>query len=38
MAELAKTLALAGPIMAGQVGQMLMGLVDLVLAEWAFPE
>jgi multidrug resistance protein, MATE family len=31
MAELAKTLALAGPIMAGQVGQMLMGLVDTLM-------
>ncbi len=29
--ELAKTLALAGPIMAGQVGQMLMGLVDTLM-------
>src|SRR6476660_1351989 len=29
--ELAKTLALAGPIMAGQVGQMLMGLVDALM-------
>jgi MATE family multidrug resistance protein len=30
-AELAKTLALACPIMAGQVGQMLMGLVDTLM-------
>src|SRR5262249_37137313 len=30
-AELTKTLALACPIMAGQVGQMLMGLVDTVM-------
>jgi MATE family multidrug resistance protein len=29
--ELFKTLALACPIMAGQVGQMLMGLVDAVM-------
>jgi len=29
--ELAKTLALAYPIMAGQVGQMLMGLVDTLM-------
>src|ERR1700736_3585993 len=29
--ELAKTLALACPIMAGQVGQMLMGLVDTLM-------
>src|ERR1700761_234786 len=29
--ELAKTSALAGPIMAGQVGQMLMGLVDTLM-------
>ena len=29
--ELVKTLALAGPIMAGQVGQMLMGLVDTLM-------
>ena len=29
--ELAKTLALACPIMAGQVGQMLMGLVDTIM-------
>jgi MATE family multidrug resistance protein len=29
--EMAKTLALAGPIMAGQVGQMLMGLVDTLM-------
>src|SRR6202030_2659937 len=31
MRELAKTLALACPIMAGQVGQMLMGFVDTLL-------
>src|SRR5271165_4340447 len=30
-AELARTLALACPIMAGQVGQMLMGLVDTLM-------
>jgi multidrug resistance protein, MATE family len=30
-AELAKTLALACPIIAGQVGQMLMGLVDTLM-------
>ena len=30
-AELTKTLALACPIMAGQVGQMLMGLVDTLM-------
>ena len=29
--ELVKTLALACPIMAGQVGQMLMGLVDTLM-------
>jgi MATE family multidrug resistance protein len=29
--ELAKTLALACPIVAGQVGQMLMGLVDTIM-------
>jgi MATE family multidrug resistance protein len=29
--ELAKTLALASPIVAGQVGQMLMGLVDTLM-------
>jgi MATE family multidrug resistance protein len=29
--ELAKTLALACPIVAGQVGQMLMGLVDTLM-------
>jgi multidrug resistance protein, MATE family len=29
--ELSKTLALACPIMAGQVGQMLMGLVDTLM-------
>src|SRR6202023_4012425 len=29
--ELAKTLALASPIVAGQVGQMLMGLVDTIM-------
>ncbi len=29
--ELARTLALACPIMAGQVGQMLMGLVDTLM-------
>ena len=29
--EIAKTLALACPIMAGQVGQMLMGLVDTLM-------
>jgi multidrug resistance protein, MATE family len=29
--ELSKTLALACPIVAGQVGQMLMGLVDTLM-------
>src|ERR1700719_1300358 len=29
--ELAKTLALGSPIVAGQVGQMLMGLVDTLM-------